>query len=784
MDTKSTGSKRFSFLIAGALILIASVGYFMLYPVFQKQAAAYDIDALSSQNFLYKLYCGSCVLYKDITEAVTGEKVDYADLYLDIEDEMISKKDAEELEYTVNTEYWTEAYGETESFGVGNFNQMSRERLNNILSPLRDETLNGLAQEMDYCVIDNETGKYIKNTGRELEKLAEKGDAAEIASLYAYYVKVSYDNAGNLEHVAVKGKNSDELLKSTQVIMKSSHIWSAFWNGVDDTAVYADGNIYYYDNNNNMHREKITVSSTPRNITCIFGLTYEQQEKLLSGTSGSSLGMEREWEEWYSYYNAGTTEILFLFFCVLAAAALLLPHLKKYCLHTLSGAGLHIEVSLTAIVVLWGFGGEGIVSLVNYTNRGHFDEVYAKYFSYLPVSAYSVLTTFINIAILFLLFALWYYLVTSLGEVWTLGVRGFLRERSLLYKCWKIISGFFRGKINGLKEEVLHVDLGEKADKTLRKLVIINMLLLAAACLMWTFGWIVLVIYSIVLYFILKKYIQKIQEQYRRLLDATRSIAAGNLQTELSEDWGVFESYKEELARIQDGFKAAVEEEVKSQRMKTELITNVSHDLKTPLTAITTYIELLEDENITPEQRKEYLEVLEKKSARLKFLIEDLFEVSKASTGNITFHPVDVDICNLMRQVYLEYEDRIEEADLIFRFKMPEEKVILKLDSQKTYRIFENLYTNIIKYAMPHTRVYVNAEKTEKGIHIELKNMSAAELNIAPDDLTERFVRGDSSRNTEGSGLGLAIATSFVELQGGRMKVEIDGDLFKVMIEW
>ena len=203
----------------------------------------------------------------------------------------------------------------------------------------------------------------------------------------------------------------------------------------------------------------------------------------------------------------------------------------------------------------------------------------------------------------------------------------------------------------------------------------------------------------------------------------------------------------------------------------------------------TEVIELLEDETISEEQRKEYLGVLKKKSARLKFLIEDLFEVSKASSGNVVLNPVDVDICNLMRQVYLEYEDKACDANLIFRFTMPEEKVILKLDSQKTYRVFENLYINIIKYAMPKTRVYVKLERTEKagqkkGIRIELKNMSAMELNVAPDELTERFVRGDSSRNTEGSGLGLAIARSFVELQGGELKIEIDGDLFKVVIEW
>ena len=277
---------------------------------------------------------------------------------------------------------------------------------------------------------------------------------------------------------------------------------------------------------------------------------------------------------------------------------------------------------------------------------------------------------------------------------------------------------------------------------------------------------------------------RNIKDQYRNLLAATESIADGNLQTEFDKDWGVFESYKDKLAKIQDGFSKAVAEEVKSQKMKTELITNVSHDLKTPLTAITTYIELLKEENLSAQQSKAYLDVLEKKALRLKTLIEDLFEVSKANSGNVILDLQEVDLCNLMRQTYLEYEDKVEDADLIFRFRMPEEKILLKLDPQKTYRIFENLYTNIIKYAMPHTRVYVNVEQLEKEVVIELKNMSKVELNIPPESLTERFVRGDASRNTEGSGLGLAIAQNFVELQKGEMKVDIDGDLFKVTLRW
>ena len=239
----------------------------------------------------------------------------------------------------------------------------------------------------------------------------------------------------------------------------------------------------------------------------------------------------------------------------------------------------------------------------------------------------------------------------------------------------------------------------------------------------------------------------------------------------------------EGLEKIRQGFDKAVEEEVKSQKMKTELITNVSHDLKTPLTAIITYVDLLKKEEDT-EKQKEYVQVLESKSQRLKVLIEDLFEVSKASTDNVKLELMDVDIVNLLKQVKLELEDKIKDADLEFKCTFPEEKLIVRLDSQKTYRIFENLLMNIVKYALPHTRVYVEIEKQEKAAVIRMKNVSAQELNFHGQDITDRFVRGDMSRNTEGSGLGLAIVKSFTELQGGEFLIDTDGDLFKAEVRF
>ena len=216
--------------------------------------------------------------------------------------------------------------------------------------------------------------------------------------------------------------------------------------------------------------------------------------------------------------------------------------------------------------------------------------------------------------------------------------------------------------------------------------------------------------------------------------------------------------------------------------MKTELISNVSHDLKTPLTSIITYIDLLKSENITEEERNSYIDTLDKKSQRLKFLIEDLFEVSKATSGNINLNLVNVDIVELMRQTEIELEDKIKKTNLIIRNNFPENKIILKLDSQKTFRIFENLLNNVVKYAMEGSRVYVDIIDNEDTVEITIKNMSAEEINFNAFDIVERFERGDKSRNTEGSGLGLAIVKSFVEVQGGTFNIEVDGDLFKVII--
>lgn len=283
----------------------------------------------------------------------------------------------------------------------------------------------------------------------------------------------------------------------------------------------------------------------------------------------------------------------------------------------------------------------------------------------------------------------------------------------------------------------------------------------------------------IIFWFLSRKFFVQLAE----IEEASKSIVKGDFNVDLKErNSKELNVISENLSNINTGFKAAIQGELKSERMKAELITNVSHDLKTPLTSIINYVDLLQKENITEEQKEEYLAILENKSKRLKVLIEDLFEATKASSGNISLNIEEVDVVAILRQTIGEFKEKIESSGLEFKINVPKEKIILKLDGARTWRIFDNLIGNALKYSMKNSRVYIDLKKVGDKVIFEIKNISAYELNCDPNELRERFKRGDSSRHTEGSGLGLSIANSLVELQGGKLSVDIDGDLFKVKI--
>lgn len=239
----------------------------------------------------------------------------------------------------------------------------------------------------------------------------------------------------------------------------------------------------------------------------------------------------------------------------------------------------------------------------------------------------------------------------------------------------------------------------------------------------------------------------------------------------------------EKVNNLTSGLNIAIEDALKNERTKAELITNVSHDLKTPLTSIITYTDLLKQCDIEDATACEYINVLDEKSARLKKLIEDLVEASKASSGNVTLNLVEINLNELTEQVFGEYEDTLDELKLDLKMNTPSEPIYVVADGQKTYRIIENLFSNVKKYALPGTRVYLDLSEENGEALLQMKNISREEMNFDAEHLTERFVRGEDSRTTEGSGLGLSIAKSLTELQGGKFDITIDGDLFKVVIK-
>lgn len=272
----------------------------------------------------------------------------------------------------------------------------------------------------------------------------------------------------------------------------------------------------------------------------------------------------------------------------------------------------------------------------------------------------------------------------------------------------------------------------------------------------------------------------------RKLQKGGEAIAKGDLSYRIDTHL-MFRDLKrhgENLNRISDGMSAAVDERLRSERMKTELITNVSHDIKTPLTSIINYATLINDEECSSENHREYSEVLMRKSEHLKRLLDDLVEVSKANTGNLDVELVPCEAGVLLTQVAGEFEERCRAVGLELITVQPEKSVRIMADSRRIWRVFENLMSNACKYSLSGSRVYLSLEYTGNEAVFVFRNTSAIALNISPDELMERFVRGDASRTTEGSGLGLSIARSLTELQNGSMDITIDGDLFKVILRF
>ena len=352
--------------------------------------------------------------------------------------------------------------------------------------------------------------------------------------------------------------------------------------------------------------------------------------------------------------------------------------------------------------------------------------------------------------------------------------------------CWEKITIPFRA-IGRVGKQALHM-AGENTPLFLGGLIIFGLLSLPEFYLIinsWWYGsefihlFLFVKVVEVVALIIVLFHMQELHAGSKR-------VASGDMSKPIDTErmFWKFKEHGENINKVSDGIALAVEERMKSEHFKTELITNVSHDIKTPLTSIINYVDLIKKEDIEDEKLQEYVDVLDRQSARLKKLIEDLMEASKASTGNLTVNLEECDVEVLLTQVIGEFEERLQKNQLEVVVEKPDYPVKMMADGRHMWRVLDNLLNNACKYSLPGTRVYVSLKKENNEAVIVFKNISKDALNIPSEELMERFVRGDSSRNTEGSGLGLSIAQSLTELMHGTMKLEIDGDLFKVTLRF
>lgn len=354
-------------------------------------------------------------------------------------------------------------------------------------------------------------------------------------------------------------------------------------------------------------------------------------------------------------------------------------------------------------------------------------------------------------------------------------------EKSLLKKTWKFMKLQSIKLVQNVKEAFLNRTIGTQLFIMLG--VVFGLGLSAIMVLVHP---IFLFLYMLMLAFLGLPVVMTLIKRigyFNQIFEKTNELATGKLGEDLTVSGkSVLATLASNINVLKTGVKTSQNEQAKSERLKTELITNVSHDLRTPLTSIITYTELLKKENLSNEEKSVYLEIIDRKSKRLKVLIEDLFEVSKMASGNIELTKERVDLVQLLQQALAEHDNTINDSSLTFRITSPEKPIYAFVDGQKLWRVFDNLIGNILKYSLENSRVYIHVETVNDEAMITFKNISKYELNDNSDELYERFKRGDTSRHTDGSGLGLAIAKSIIDLHDGSLDIETDGDLFKVSI--
>ncbi|MDD6526083.1 MAG: HAMP domain-containing sensor histidine kinase [Firmicutes bacterium] len=584
-------------------------------------------------------------------------------------------------------------------------------------------------KDFDYTIYDHVTNEtYYNNID-----LYHDYDSEE----YPWYIKVVYDEKGN-------AKYSDQ-------------------NGNDFNYILGDYMEYFSDID--VDDQKVSDVMDPiSNKTIIYGLKKDNN------------GFGR-----YNYLTSLTYEKTLMYSIVPCALGVILMMLLVLFIpyqyekeSTKLNFVANIKFGILAFVITWIvllFGMLGVWCLVQipYTSIENFAKEFRMTVDNIELLRDVCLFVSIVVELLMVIIVTYVFKV-----MFKKGIGTYFKENTIL--------GYIVSKSSVLYHKIVTFDFSDpvllivlKGSLIIMAICISTSLLLGVSL---AYGFIVTLIISIVNYL----FISKVKKDHDELLDITSKIADGDFDVKANDNMIYFKEVCNNVTSIKASFEKSVKEEVKSQNMKTELISNVSHDLKTPLTNIITYTDLLKNENLSKEDIKGYVESLERAGNRLKTLIDDLFEVSKANSGDIKLDIQNVDIIAIIKEAILESSELLNAKKLTIKENYSDNSIIMPLDGNKTYRIFENCLSNISKYALEYTRVYVDVTQDDKQVKIVFKNVSNQEMDFDSEHIMERFVQGDKSRNTVGSGLGLAIAKSFANIQNGDFKIETDGDLFKAII--
>lgn len=601
-------------------------------------------------------------------------------------------------------------------------------------------------------ILSNVEANYskVKDTNGE-EILTDLNEDTEFKTENGYIYYKTYLENRNFKFLIIDNKTNTAITNLTQTMRTDS---------VDKIKEELSKNSYYWNYENKEVKTNISNLS-------IEDIKYVYQYKTLEENYDCTIytSINEDVTQFHDdYYNLYIT--------------------YKICTNSVKTAIINIIITLVLVIV------SAILITIYAGRKRNFKEIQLELIDKIPLEIILVAMFIPSIMLLFLGIELSYSLniATIIGNIGILIIMysialisyesivrriktNTILKNTIIYRLCKWIK-------NGVKNIFNNFNLAAKIIVILACMLIFTLIFSN-----WGFTGIILLIAMYVFAF---KYCFDNITKFLNIKNTVKKIYEGDTKVRLQEDeyTGVLKELCIYVNDIAGGFTNAIDKSLKSERMKTELITNVSHDIKTPLTSIINYVDLLKKEDMPNEKAKEYLDILEQKSQRLKRLTEDLIEASKASSGNIKLDMKKINVNELIKQISGEFEDKFKNKNLDLNIEIPKEDVFILADSRYLYRVMENMYTNIEKYAMENSRVYVDLLEENKKVKIEIKNISKEKLNISANELMERFVRGESSRNTEGSGLGLSIAQSLTKLQKGEFGIYLDGDLFKVIISF